>query len=142
MSNRVPYDQNPVQNEVSEWISNFNISHRREGNSYDELCYISKETEKPILTCRVYYPKSRSGGTNWCCLWIHDSKIELNTSGSASGWGYHRTSAALEDALRSANIKLHHFGGCGDEAMTVALEAILTKLGYSSGDWIYHKANA
>lgn len=56
-------------------------------------------------------------GTNaatYCCIWIHSKKIYTSGSGRACGWGYNRTSSALEEAIRKAGfIDFPRFGGSG-----------------------------
>ena len=45
--------------------------------------------------------------------------------GSAGGGGYHKESAALEDAFTSAGVKFEaHFGGAGEAAMARAIAAV------------------
>ena len=67
-------------------------------------------------------------------MWITDPKAELSTSGRgvATGYGYHKCSQALEEALENAGVQLpFEIGGRGDTAMVDAFIAIAKKLGFN-----------
>ena len=126
---------------------------------------IDKKTEREIVDCRTY----GSGSTVYCSIWIASVKQEkrpvdwiygsTSGKGSAGGYGYHKSSAAVADAIKSAGILLTgspyglpsnsdtpaqtrallkkpaHIGGCGDESIRCALLAIAYAAGYT--DVIY-----
>lgn len=126
---------------------------------------IDKKTEHEIVDCRTY----GAGSTVYCSIWVRGVKdnkkpvdwVYNNTSGRgrAGGYGYHKESAAVGDAIRSAGVLLTgspyglpsnsdtpaqtrallkkpaHIGGCGDEAIRCALLAIAYAAGYT--DVIY-----
>ena len=85
------------------------------------------ETEngiREIVIARLY--ASLRPGTNriTCILWTNGGH-NANASGWASGYGYHKGSAALSDALSNAGIELSEdIAGCGERAMREALLAI------------------
>ena len=126
---------------------------------------IDKKTEREIVDCRTY----GAGATVYCSIWVQSVKenkrpadwVYGSTSGkgSAGGYGYHKSSAAVADAIRSAGIVLTgspygrpsdsdtpahtramlkkpaRIGGCGDESIRCALLAIAYAAGYT--DVIY-----
>lgn len=54
-------------------------------------------------------------------------------SGKAGGGGYHKESAAMQEALNVAGFTFAEpFDGCGDGAMTDALNAIAHRMGLRS----------
>ena len=74
------------------------------------------------------------GGPVYASIWIHTRNPEFSTSGSgrATGYGYHKESAAIGAAIDSAGIKLDKdIDGCGDSAIREALTAIAEALGYT-----------
>lgn len=105
------------------------------------------KVETPV-TVRWYMGRSSNASVVYCSIWVHGglSPKPFNTSGhgSAGGYGYHKESAALQDALDSAGIELYgdvynrepkskkqaYIGGVGDSAIDVALVAITKALGY------------
>ena len=121
---------------------------------------IDKKTEKEIVDCRIY----GAGVTVYCSIWVQSVKenkrpadwVYGSTSGkgSAGGYGYHKSSAAVAEAIKSAGIVLTGFpygspatsvtpaqtrallkkpayiGGCGDESIRCALLAIAYAAGH------------
>lgn len=98
-----------------------------------EIAVIDPVTGRSIVICRIYTP----GSVAYCCLWIHGSNAYARGAGKAGGYGYHKPSAALQDAISDAGITLHgdvygqeshkrraYINGVGDSAMVTALEAI------------------
>ena len=126
---------------------------------------IDKKTEREIVDCRTY----GAGATVYCSIWLASVKQEKRPAGwihgstsgkgSAGGYGYHKSSAAVANAIKSAGIVLTgypyghpvnsdtpaltrallkkpaHIGGCGDESIRCALLAIAYAAGYT--DVIY-----
>lgn len=88
---------------------------------------ILAETEngiREIVIARLYASLRRDATRVTCILWTNGSH-NANASGWASGYGYHKGSAALADAISNAGIKLtDNISGCGNEAMREALLAI------------------
>lgn len=85
------------------------------------------ETEngiRELVIARLYASLRRSANRITCILWTN-GRHNANASGAASGYGYHRGSAALADAIQNAGIQLsENIAGCGYDAMRVALLAI------------------
>lgn len=115
--------------------------------------------ENPI-TARFYMGRSNQASVVYCCLWIRTAKGTHHSGrGSAGGYGYHKASAALQDALTSAGVELYGYpysgpnhdrdgkpieditamlkakkrasiGGVGESAMRAALESLTRAAGY------------
>jgi hypothetical protein len=98
---------------------------------------------------RFYMGRSRTAATVYCTVWVHGYKDgqEVYTSGTgrAGGYGYHKQSAALADALRDAGVRLFgspyagrededptkecSISGCGSSSMDTAAEAVAREVG-------------
>ena len=92
------------------------------------------------VDCRIYMSRSGDGASPvHCALGVMDGPAVHETSsgnqvsfnyhtsgkGRANGYGYHKSSAAVADAIESAGIKLNSdISGMGDEAIKDALAAI------------------
>lgn len=121
--------------------SGININHRKENNFYGAYSIIVNDNGElnEILSCRVY----GTNAMNYSCVWLHDRKNNIYASGSgkAGGYGYHRESAAVAEALNKAGIELDNdISGRGDSAIESALTAIAKHLGYTQ--YLIHKAHA
>ena len=81
---------------------------------------IDKETERKIVDCRVYMGRSSSASVVYAALWIsfdvkqcRDENAKAwqhgytTGNGKAGGYGYHKASAAVQDAIASAGIELY-----------------------------------
>lgn len=76
---------------------------------------------KEVVTIRIYGTNSRS----YCAAWVYTGHDCKSGTAYAGGYGYHRASAAMEQALYNAGIDLgERISGCGDSAMTRAVESI------------------
>ena len=106
-------------------------------------------TDKGLQTvCEArFYMARRSDGASpvYCSLWVSGAQW-TSGHGRASGYGYHKESAALQSAIDSAGIKLTgdnyrelpsdatdetmaRIDGCGDSAMRAAMRAIAIAAG-------------
>lgn len=71
------------------------------------------------------YASVRPGANKITCILWSNGAHNANASGWASGYGYHKGSAALASAIENAGIKLsENISGCGNDAMREALLAI------------------
>jgi hypothetical protein len=138
-----------------------NDNDKRELIGYYKL--IDKKTEKTIIDCRLYMGKSASASAVYCSLWIRSPSFngfESSGRGTASGYGYHKQSAAVASAIESAGIKLFgspyghpvnqetpaemrkklkqsaHVGGCGSGSIECALSAIAHAVGCVDAIWV------
>lgn len=97
-----------------------NESHRKDA-LYQSIKAIDPKTGATIVDARIYWP----GSVCYACLWVRGKKGWCTGSGKAGGYGYHKPSAALGEAIDSAGIELsEHISGRGDSAMREAVEAI------------------
>lgn len=104
--------------------------HRREKNFQEEFSLIAYDKEfgkfQSVISLRIYGTQAK----NYACLWVSNNGMYANGSGSAGGYGYHRPSAAVQEAMDSAGIKLDRsIGGAGDSAIIGSLHAIAKYLG-------------
>lgn len=120
----------------------YTTSHRKEGKCYFSSMQVIDLAAKPYevsrrahdVICARFYG---TGCKNFACIWIHapTSKkypdgLHTSGSGSAGGYGYHRPSAALAEAVRNAGFTLDEcISGRGESAMREALLAIAAAVG-------------
>lgn len=111
---------------------------------------INGETRE-VVNARCYMGRSRSASTVYASIWVHGNGIYTSGKGTAGGYGYHKESAAISDAISDAGITLWgspyagetgdmkkrvYFGGCGEQSIRAALEAIAKAAG-ARGKLIY-----
>lgn len=115
---------------------------------------IDKKTEREIIDCRIYCGKSASSMRVYASMWLHCPAVGDRPSiyaaghGTADGGGYHKGSAAVEQAIHSAGIELYgspyarshekpdfkkraYIGGVGYDAIEYALLAIAHAAGFN-----------
>ena len=130
-----PYKGNIATLPDAEHISNArNYWQEKElVNRLQVVAKVGDEYETPI-DARFWMGRSRSASVVYCSIWVHgriNDYKDWSGRGTAGGGGYHKESAALDAAIRSAGIVMDsHFGGCGEGAMRHALTAIAVALGY------------
>ena len=96
-----------------------------------------------VIKARFYMGRASSASVVYCNVWVgmgphlsEDGEIVYfaggaSGKGSACGYGYHKMSAALAEALDSAGVKLDKdISGVGETAMQEALTAIARKVGF------------
>lgn len=82
-----------------------------------------------VIDARFYMGRSASASVVYCSVWINCYGYSTSGHGSASGYGYDKTSSALAHALDSAGVILNRsINGSGQTRE--ALEAITEALGY------------
>jgi len=82
------------------------------------------------VTIRCYSGRSRNATTHYASVWIAGRDAYGSGHGTASGYGYHKDSAAIEQAFRSAGVAgLPDFGGAGGSAIRDAALAVAVALG-------------
>jgi hypothetical protein len=96
------------------------------------------------LSVRWYMGKSNSASVVYCSFWLNGKKRHIAGHGSAGGGGYHKESAAFQEAISSTGITLHgdvygrkvtraqcFIDGVGDRAMVDAALAMVRAFGYT-----------
>lgn len=128
----------------------FSISHRKEKyfcTQYTAVVF-NGQNAYDAVTLRIYATDARC----YCCLWVADNcswvkncrdSYYRNGSGSAGGYGYHRASAAAQEAIYNAGITLdEHIDGQGDAAIKEAVHSIAAAMWGDEGYYIHiTKAN-
>lgn len=93
----------------------FNPNFRKENHFWCSYKALDKEFYDWV-DCRFY---CTDGGTVTCCIWVSGEE-RFNASGRATGWGYEKKSAALQDALNNAGIVLNKsIWGTGEISPTI-----------------------
>ena len=91
------------------------------------------DTLKEVITARCYMGRSASASTVYASIWINASDVHTSGKGKAGGYGYHKESAAIAEAIESAGIELSkNISGVGEGAIHEALKAIAEALGFSN----------
>ena len=131
----------------SELLMKFSQSHRKKkGGFMEEYAalvpgnYANGEL-KAVVTLRIYGTAAR----NTACLWTHGNpncpEHFRQGSGEAGGCGFHRPSAAAQEAIQNAGFVLSRkIDSCGDEAMREAVLAIAAAIGFPEA--LLHVAHA
>jgi hypothetical protein len=115
-------------------------------------------TMAEAVTVRTYMSASRSASVVKACVWIRPAdraSDRLTGRGDASGYGYHKESAAIAEAVRNAGVRLYgspyhsrepvdmdqpfDFGGTGSSRYSDIFKAIARAAGYEgAAEWISH----
>ena len=102
---------------------NMNVKHRREKHFSRAWSVVAYDAENKKIKTLLELSEYGTASMNYACLWILSARGE--GSGMAGGYGYHRSSSAVSDAIESAGIELSaDIGGVGDSAIEDALIAI------------------
>lgn len=113
-------------------VSNARQLYKKEViNHYHAIGLIDGEIV-PLVDCRLYMSRSGDGASPvYCALWLLYGENGYSSGrGTASGYGYHKRSSAVGQAIRSAGIKLdENIDGVGDDAVKDALTAIAEACG-------------
>lgn len=98
-------------------------SYRRENSFWKSLSLIDLDAGKEVASVRFY----GANAAVYCVAWING---DARGYGKAGGYGYHKPSAAMSEALLRAGVHLDQsIDGVGDGAMIDALEALATFMG-------------
>ena len=81
---------------------------------------------REVVVARWYMARKSDGASPvYASIWTYGAGFDISGHGRATGYGYHKASAALSTALESAGIVLsERIDGLGDGAIRRALEAI------------------
>ena len=124
------------------------IGYGCQKETVSRLCVVGKQNGElfSIVEARFYMGRSRDASTVYCALWVYGKETYCSGRGKAGGYGYHKESAALAGAIRSAGIQLTganyethegridykkpaYISGCGAGSMRMALKAIARAAG-------------
>ena len=87
---------------------------------------------KEVITVRCYMGRSAGASAVYAAIWVNTRGYYSSGKGKAGGYGYHKASAAVADAISSAGITLDtNISGVGDGAIKESLETIASALGFS-----------
>jgi hypothetical protein len=111
-------------------------------SAYSLVVRLPSGEMREVVTARCYMGRSASASVVHAVLWVRCADGHWTSgSGSAGGWGYHKESAAIADAIKSAGIELkdmdndrkdHWFdlGGTGTSYYPQVFESIARAAGY------------
>lgn len=105
------------------------VNHDGRRHRVNALRFVAKDTLDTIVEARWWMGKSASASVVYCSVWVYPPLAtgapSTSGRGSAGGCGYHKESAALEDAFASAGVKFEaHFNGAGEAAMVRAIATV------------------
>lgn len=87
-------------------------------------------TPRVYAEARFWMGRARTASTVYCSVWVRAPGTSASGHGTAGGHGYHKPSAALALAMRSAGITLtESIGAAGTRAMEEALRAVAIAAG-------------
>lgn len=143
---RAPYDFNRVV-KIDPQENGKNLSPEKEQIArYDFVApnpkfdprdsYYSKQRYTRPLTVRVWMARGASASVVYATVWAssRDGKTRLAGHGSAGGYGYDKTSAAIDAAFTSAGVTMERpFNGCGESVAEIAMESLAKRLGWKTG---------
>ena len=99
-------------------------------NSYSAVVIHKGRIAQPV-TVRCYMGRSAQATKVYAAIWAHGNGHSYSGTGSASGCGYCKRSAAAGIAISNAGIKLaKDIDGQGTQAIEDAMAAIARAMGY------------
>jgi hypothetical protein len=124
---RKPKTQKAIRPEGKQTSVN-GSAHRKEDKFYKEYLGLIVNPKKrngkrirTVINCRLYATEYRV----YCCIWVHVDGPGIGGSGFAGGWGYHKASVAVSEAITAAGYTLtRNIAGVGETAIYEALKAI------------------
>jgi hypothetical protein len=107
----------------------FTTRHRMEKHFHGSVILLDLADPRgpdEVITVRFY----GTPATNTCCLWVSGDARCTSGSGRATGCGYHRPSAAFEEAAQRAGFTFDRpVEGRGDSVVAEALLAMSVAVG-------------
>ena len=80
---------------------------------------------RETVVARIYRGRSAGASRVYATIWIRSGERYISGTGWAGGGGYHKASAALDEAIRACGITLSEsIDGRGDDGMRDACRAI------------------
>lgn len=111
-------DEKPVKTHIviDSNKAKFNPNYHKDKGLFKGYRLIDLKDGKELLDVRWY----STGSTVFCCFWLMGRTVSTSGTGRAGGWGYNKTSAAFNEAIRSAGIEnfpAFSGSGCNEEAV-------------------------
>jgi len=117
-----------TNSENGKWAQN-----KEQISVFNVVAYSKGKFETPV-TVRCWMGRSANSSTVYASIWAHNHQNNgryFAGHANAGGYGYHKESAAIGGAIRSAGIELDtDICGVGDSAIEAALSSIAKALGY------------
>ena len=113
-----------------------NLSPQKElVNAMSAIAVINGKMRE-VVVARWYMARKSDGASPvYASIWTYGAGFGISGHGRATGYGYHKASAALSKALDSAGIVLsERIDGLGDGASQRALEAIARAIAGDAAD--------
>jgi len=111
-----------------------NLSNEKELVSAISVVGLRDSKMREVVSARCWMGRSRGSSVVYATVWVHGDNQGDNGCaghGRAGGYGYHKESAAISEALGSAGITLAEaIDGRGESAVHDALRAVALHLGY------------
>ena len=116
-----------------------NLGGKKECTDYFVLVGFKNGEFQELVTARCYMSYNSDGASPvYASVWVNGYRnnkqkeyISASGQGRASGYGYHKTSQAIQDALTDAGFTLSEdIGGRGTSCIKSALMAIGDYFGY------------
>ena len=103
-----------------------NLSGQKELVSAMSAVALINGKMREVVVARWYMARKSDGASPvYASIWTYGAGFDISGHGRATGYGYHKASAALSAAIDSAGIVLsERIDGVGDGASQRALEAI------------------
>ena len=99
--------------------------------------YVKNDTE--IIVVRWYMGRLSKSSVVYCSIWVNVADTYFSGTGQAGGYGYHKGSAAFQEACESAGISISpSISGVGENAIKDVLLEIGNLLGYPNGLIVCH----
>ncbi len=118
-----------------------NLSNKKELVSGWSFVVNTRKGIREPVKVRWYMARAAHASRVYCSIWISGNGIFAAGNGWAGGGGYCKISAAMEEAIASAGIKLsEEIGGVGESAMRDAGEAIVKALGFTGTPYLVRHA--
>ena len=109
-----------------------NYGHKKELIQTFNVVTATSKGLKEIITVRCYMGRSANASVVYASIWVTAPDYHGSGTGKAGGYGYHKPSAAIGDAIASAGIGLSKdISGVGNGAIAEALGAIAEAMGYN-----------
>ena len=113
-----------------------NLSRQKEMVGAMSAVAVINGKMREVVVARWYMARKSDGASPvYASIWTYGAGFGISGHGRATGYGYHKASAALSKALDSAGIVLsERIDGLGDGASQRALEAIARAIAGDAAD--------